>query len=218
MPLRSALILCVLVSALAFGGGFLTARLQPGPPPEVLPPLPPKVVTVTVVKEIKVPGPERVVERVRFVTQDRPVEVEKLKVVESMVDPVGRVRLDAQKFKGLQDGKVSFGWKGRAVCEFKPKTAADEDWLTLVESPFDLTASQAEIAEAEVVKPALVPKVRVDLGVGSGLRGLAFSGEVAFRLRHKSSLAKVLAPDWVGGEVVSMGHDAAILLKVGKEF
>ena len=199
------------------GVGFLFGyRFGRGGIDEPVPtvPLPPDVVKVEVVKEIKVPGPGKVVEKVVFVTKSVEVPVEKIKEVATFVDPIGRVRLDANKFVGVEDGKVKFGWKGNAVCEFSPKTDPNK-WVKLFESPFDLTESKAETT----IPPTPQPKrLRFDLGAGVTSRGALLQAGVSRRISHRTSVGRVLMPDWIGANVGYGGDSAQVLVTVGKEF
>lgn len=176
--------------------------------------LPPKTVVETVVKEIKVPGPVRVVERVHLVTKTVEVPVEKIKEVATFIRPIGRVRLDANKFEGTVDGKLRFGWKGTAICEFRP----EQDplaWTKLVESPFDLTESHAETT---IGPPRPPSRTRFDLALGITPRGGLLQAGVSRRISHKTSVGRALMPDWFGASVGYGGGETQLLATVSKEF
>lgn len=205
--------------ALVFSGlGFLTGyQVAKGPkqgPINVN--LPPKVITVNQVKVIPGPTEYRIIERIKFQTKSVEVPVERLKEVTTFIDPIGRVRLEANKFEGLKNGKLAFGWKGNAVCEFAPKNQPTA-WLKLVESPFDLTESKAE-----ATSPPLIPlsrKTRLDLSLGAGQTGLLTQIGLSRRVTHRGFLGRALAPDWYG---TSLGYSSVgevqVLISVGKEF
>lgn len=146
----------VAVLILAFGGLAFAAGWRSKPtPPKPLPPLPvEKLVPVEIIKEIKVPGPERVVERVRWKTKTVQVPVETTKTITKIVcdqeNPdrqlLGDIQIDAQKYEGEADGKLVQGWAGTATCSVAEMLAdgATGPLLTLFEEPFDLHSSRAE--------------------------------------------------------------------------
>lgn len=127
--------------------GFIIARCSGPKPPEPLPPLPPEVIKVEIVKEI--PGPERIVEKVKWSTKEVEVPTEVVKEIIKVVDKsegpgrlFAKIDIDAKKFEGLdEDGKLARGWKGEAQC--KVRGNQNDPWIILTHSPIDLTESTA---------------------------------------------------------------------------
>lgn len=218
----------LLCAAILFGAGVLVGAYIAYPTPVPLPPtasrpLPKDVVPSVVVKEVKVPGPPppaRVVERVVFVTQPAPLQTPALAAVCPSAAPLGRVRLEASKFQGLREGKPAFGWQGKALCEVAPSEEPDK-WLLLAESPFDLTQSMSEmVAPSSLSPPPPVRRNRLDLSLGASSRGAALAS-LSFhrRVLHKSTAARIFAPDFVGAGVgASTLGEVNVFVTVGKDF
>lgn len=214
MTLKTLLIICLVV---AFGGFLIGYQVGKGGQPEPsTAPLPTDVVPVTVVKTIEkiVPGKPQVVERVKLVTTTVEVPVERLVTVSTFVNPVGRVRLEADKFEGLSNGKPAFGWKGRAICEIAPK-AEPLHWSQLVESPFDLLQSSAETTIAPTPK---VTRFRLDLGLGASSSGPLLLAGASHRWSHKTSFGRTFMPDWVGIQGGYGSGASQVAVTVSKDF
>ena len=139
---------------LTFAGVFILGKSL-APPGEPLPQLPPETVTVTTVKtievpvEIQVPGPVRIVERVKWRTKTERVEVPVIKEVEKIVYRAAEtgildawIDISAYKYEGLdpEDGEYKFGWRGYASCSIENEAGQ----ATLTEKDFDLSQSLAE--------------------------------------------------------------------------
>lgn len=219
MTLKTLLVSFALTLSAGFASGWLAAKGRPISTP--LPLLPKEVIVERVVtKIVKVPVdvPGKAVEVLRIVTVEKPIVKEVLKVVSQFENPIGRVRLDAVKFQGLRDGKQAFGWAGNGFCEVHPGTDPDK-WTTLFSSPFDLSASTAEITKDVLPETAASQKrLRLDLGVGAAAYALVWKAGVAIRLKHRNRFTSILAPDAFGAEIVSVGSKPAILVTAGKEF
>ncbi len=123
------------------------------------PPLPPEVIIETVVKEIEVEGPERVVERVKWRTKEVIVEKEVVKEIIKFIEAdsvesgeevniYGRITIEADKYEGACAAGVCFGWKGQADCQIR--SGEQEEWVTLISEPFSLDDSRAETTIAPV--------------------------------------------------------------------
>ena len=195
----------LLLILLLMSGGAVISRIAFPPAPVQLPPLPAEVVEVEVVTEIPimVPGPERVVERVRWRTKEVaveiPIEVIKEVIREVEVDgppPTARVRVEADKFEGVNaEGKLVHGWKGWADCDIN----LGEDWINLVHQPLDLSTSTVVSTIAPVL--AKPPMNRIDLGIGATTDGLLFTTGYHRRLLWKSWFGRLIMPDWIGADV-----------------
>lgn len=148
---RKAIWLLLLLGSGA--GVFALGRFSVPTPAEPLPPLPPEVIEVEVVKEIEVPGPERVVERIVWKTLPAEIPDPILQTVTKWLAPdcpvpveapqtplQARVQVDADKYEGTTpDGRVAFGWRGEAAC-FMSRGAEE---VKLAHELFDLSSSRA---------------------------------------------------------------------------
>lgn len=147
MSWKVVAVLLVLIGGLAFAAGW-RSRPTPGP---IYVDLPPKTITLEVVKEIEVPGPERVVERVRWKTERVEVPVEVVQIVRELVREdrsiLGDVQVNAAKYEGInpETGKLAQGWAGEAICSIAPVMDDGEPgpWLEIVSQPFDYQTSTA---------------------------------------------------------------------------
>jgi hypothetical protein len=215
---KSYLLPLIVCLGLATGGFLVGYHVGRGGQDEPIPtaPLPADVVPVTVVKTIEklVPGKPKVVERLKLVTTTVEVPVEIIKEVATFVDPIGRVRLEADKFEGLSNGKPAFGWKGLAICEIAPK-AEPLHWSQLIESPFDLLQSSAETT---IPPTPRVNKLRFDLGLGASSGGPLLLAGASRRLSHRTSIGRALMPDWVGVQAGYGSGTSQVAVTLSKEF
>ena len=144
----------LLVAILLFccGVAYVMGRVTAPVPPA--PPLPPDTSVVKIVKEIvpgpeiikEVPGPVRVVERIKWKTKIQEVEVPVIREVATVVERAvelgtlqSMVDLDADKFEGLVNDTLSWGWRGRARCLIR--ASHNDDWTVILDQPLDLSAS-----------------------------------------------------------------------------
>jgi len=203
------LLLGVLLLAATVCGVLIGFWLQPPPPA-------PRIITkeievpVEVVREI--PGPERVIEKVKFVTREVPIEVPIYQEVPQPTTPsapvppttpevpavepryVGRIKLEAVKLELQPD---SYVWTGEAACQTKQGDAA---WKTLFSAPVVAKGSRAR-AEATGDREPLF-----SLGVGWF--------DVPFLTAGiRTSRSRSLLPDWaeIQYSPSSGGHYGAAL-------
>ena len=163
----------ILLLLLTFAGVFILGKSL-APPGEPLPQLPPETVTVTTVKtievpvEIQVPGPVRIVERVKWRTKTERVEVPVIKEVEKIVYRAAEtgildawIDISAYKYEGLdpEDGEYKFGWRGYASCSIENEAGQ----ATLTEKDFDLSQS---LAESTIEPEPLRRRWTVDVRLG----------------------------------------------------
>jgi len=166
----------LLIASAALGGWIIGRN---GTSTEAPPLLPAETIEVEVTKYIETPGPERIVERVRWRTREVPVEKEVVKEIVRIICPVAdeasgetttpevtaQVLIEAEKFEGVaQEGskKLLFGWKGVAWCQIKGEGG---EWLTLANEPFDHTRSEAQTT----IAPVPVKRFRWRLELRAGL-------------------------------------------------
>ena len=139
----------VLAAILMIAGFCVWAGYQwghkPPAPPEIRTEIVERMVPVEVVKEIpvEVPGPERVVEKILWRTREVRVPGETVEVIRQIPihEPItARVLVDATKYEGTVDGRLTRGGVGEARCEVRGESVS---WSTLVAEPFDLTLSDS---------------------------------------------------------------------------
>ena len=147
MKIRTVFILILLLLLVGFGvwAGYQWGY-EPPPPPEIRTEIVDRMVEVEVVKriEVEVPGPERVIERVVWRTRDVEVPGETIELIRQI--PVaervfGRIVIDAEKYEGTVDGRLTRGWIGTADCQVRSDSV---DWYSVVAEPFDRTLSFSE--------------------------------------------------------------------------
>ncbi len=178
MPKRRTLVVLTIIALL--GGVFLAGRASKAPVP--LPVLPPEVIIETIVKEIpvpveirvEVPGPIKIVEKIKWKTREVEVPFETIRTVTEVVERAAdlgslsaQVQIDALKFEGLHKTKVKYGWRGTADCSIRAGTAGP--WTTLVREPFSLEGSTAITTEAP--KDRRPFPWRLDLRLGANTAG-----------------------------------------------
>jgi hypothetical protein len=178
-------------------------------------PLPAKVVRVVEVKEIQTPGPVRVVERVVLQSEAAPIAPSVIeRIREIPVDappPPARVRFEGEQLEGVEDGVRVRGWQGWMICEIQ----FGEEWETLVRAPLDLETSEAVSVPIDVPPP---PRNRIDVGPAFSTDGIGVMAGYSRRLAWRSSFGRAVLPDWLGGDLVALPDETAVLVRLGWEF
>lgn len=191
-------------------GAALSWYFKPELPPEQLPP---KVVTVEKVKEIEVPkevikevpGPVRIVERVKFVTEEVPVEKEVFKEIctsDNISGLTGRVRLQGDKYTS-QEG---FGWRGSGLAEVN----FDGSWKLLFESPLDIEFSKAITTEDPVGLPNWRHKITLGVGINTDLEKsylFGYSRNLNWELYGRLKFLNAITPDEYGITIIQSPGD-----------
>lgn len=191
-----AFVLALLVAALLNVG----CHNKPPAPPEI-DTLPPVTNTAPEIIVKEVPGPERIVERVKLVTKTVTVTEEGKTVVKTAETPNLRVRFDATKTFARNGNAVTFGWEGMGFCEVNDP-ADKNTWIVLGSAPLNLKDSEI-IGEPIVAKVPEKPKLHLlSFGVGYGTEGLVTKLEYRRALTWKSKAGRVLMPADIGVEAV----------------
>lgn len=164
MRVRTVILVIILLVLAAGIGSAIGRWTAPGPEP----PLPPDTVIVEKVREIEVPievpGPATVVERIEWRTRVETVEgPERIREVVRVVERAaelgqiqGRIDLLADKFEGLSEGRLAWGWSGSAACLIRAHES--DPWVGLIEQPFDLASSSSiSVMEPRAAGPPWPP-------------------------------------------------------------
>lgn len=127
-------------------------------PPEIIE----RAVPVEVIKEI--PGPATVVERIKWKTQEVPVERPVIHEIATVIEKAAEVgtlfaeiEVEADKHVGRDGDKIFAGWVGSATC--RARAAQGDPWTSIVTSPFEQSVSQSlsELAP-ELFLPRTLPR------------------------------------------------------------
>lgn len=170
-------ILIAILLSVGFGLAYYLGRKTAPPVPAV--PLPPEVIIQTEVRRVPVPEyievpvegpPLKPVEVVRWKTKAAEIPEPVIEYVERIVTLpaperpplLARVEVDGVKFEGYADGRLAYGWKGKAVCLIQGVEAAEE-WFPLVDEPFSFESSTA--ITSLPIKPPTPWRTTLRLGV-----------------------------------------------------